>query len=193
MYYDQYAAVYSKYKVVSSKCKVTVSNYDATASCAIVLLPSSEIPTLTSYAIAMEQPYARRTELLPIGTRGGVQSTVAFAMSTRRMLGLSAAQFASEDYSALTGATPSSVWYWNIAAFDVSSVSVRFLVDLEYRVLFYDRRAPSLSYSLRVVKSPEEVQKRQRLPSSHLQPLAVNFVASPPQVSSSRLSFCGPH
>ncbi len=161
MYFDQYAAVYSKYKVISCSCSVTGSNYNASASAVLAIIPSSEIPTLTSYAIAMEQPYAKRTELLPISTRGGVQSTVASRMSTRRILGLTSAQFASEDYSATTGATPSSVWYWNIAAFDVSAVSVRLLVDLDYKVIFYDRRAPSPSYALKVVKTPEQQQERQ--------------------------------
>ncbi len=162
MYYDQYAAVYSKYKVVSSRISITGANYNAAASAALVLIPSSEIITITSYSIAMEQPYAKRSELLPVSTRGGVQSSVRAGISTRKILGLSEAQFASEDYSALTGATPSSVWYWNIAAFDISALSVRLVVDIEYRVIFYDRKAPALSFGLKVVKTPEEVARRQK-------------------------------
>ena len=102
MYYDQYAAVYSKYKVVASRMTVTSANYNAVASATIVLVPSSEIVTITSYSIAMEQPYAKRTELLPISTRAGVRSSVKSSMSTARMLGLTPAQLASEDYSALS-------------------------------------------------------------------------------------------
>ncbi len=161
LYYDQYAAVYSKYKVISSRCRVTVSNYNASASSCVVLVPSSEILTATSYMIAMEQPYAKRTELLPISTRAGVQSSISSAISTEKVIGLSKMQLASEDYSALTGATPASVWYWNIAAFDVAAVSVRMLVDIEYRVVFYDRRAINPSYTaLKISKSLEEQQKR---------------------------------
>ena len=162
MYYDQYAAVYSKYKVVASRMTVTSANYNAVASATIVLVPSSEIVTITSYSIAMEQPYAKRTELLPISTRAGVRSSVKSSMSTARMLGLTPAQLASEDYSALTGATPISVWYWNIACFDSSAVSIRAVVDIEYKVIFYDRRSPSLSFVHKVVKSKEEQDKRGR-------------------------------
>ena len=161
MYFDQYAAVYSKYKVKSSRIRVTAANYNAAASAVVVLLPSSEIVTITSYAIAMEQPYAKRTEMLPVSTRAGVQTSVSSAISTERILGLSPSQFAGEEYSALTGATPSSVWYWNIAAFDIVATSVRLTVGIEYKVLFYDRRAPSLSYELKIVKSTDEQKQRQ--------------------------------
>ena len=178
MYYDSYAGVYSKYKVISSTCKVTVSNYNAAASAVIVLIPSSEIVTITTYAIAMEQPYAKRTELLPVSTRQGVQSSVRSSISTQRMLGLSASQFAGEDYSALTGASPVSLWYWNIAAFDVSAVSVRMLVDITYKVLFYDRRAPQLSQLHRVVKSQEEIAQRKE--QRGIEPV-VNYVVPLPQ------------
>lgn len=174
LYYDQYAAVYSKYKVVSSRCRVTVSNYNATASCCVVLVPSSEILTATSYLIAMEQPYAKRTELIPISTRGGVQSSISSAISTEKVIGLSKMQLASEDYSASTGSTPSSVWYWNIAVFDVAAVSVRMLVDIEYRVVFYDRRAINPSFTApKIVKTLEEQQKRK--PKDDVPP-AMNFV-----------------
>lgn len=180
LYYDQYTAVYSKYKVISSKMRVTVSNYSASASTVAVLTPSSEIITVTSYSIAMEQPYSKRTELIPISTRQGAQSSVQSSMSTQKMLGLSAAQFASEDYSALTGAIPTSVWYWNLSFFDIVSVSVRFVVDLEYKVLFYDRRAPSLSLLHKTVKTPEQIEelhKRLRERGMSLEtPEALNYV-----------------
>jgi len=187
MYFDQYATVYSKYKVKSSRIRVTAANYNAAASAVIVLVPSSEIVTITSYSIAMEQPYAKRTEMLPVSTRAGVQTSVTSAMSTERILGLSPSQFAGEDYSALTGATPSSVWYWNIAAFDIVATSVRLTVDIEYKVLFYDRRAPSLSYELKIVKSPEEQKKRQtskptETVSNYVQPIpqTTPTLSSPP-------------
>lgn len=161
-YFDQYSAVYSKYKVISSTCRVTASNYNATAAAVVVLSPSSDIVTITSYSIAMEQPYAKRTEYMPVSTRMGCQSSVKKRMTTRRILGLSPSQFASEDYSALTGASPSSIWYWNISAFDISEVSVRLIVDIDYHILFYDRKAAVLSFGLRVVKTPEEIEKRKK-------------------------------
>ena len=161
MYYDQYAAVYSKYKVKYSRIRVTAANYNAAASAVVVVIPSSEIITVTSYPLAMEQPYAKRTEMLPVSTRAGVQTSVKNGISTERILGLSPSQFAGEEYSALTGATPASVWYWNLAAFDIAATSVRLTVDIEIKVLFYDRRSPSLSKELKVVKTPEEQKKRQ--------------------------------
>ncbi len=175
MYFDQYSEVYSKYKVISSRISVTAANYNAAASAVIVVVPSSEIITITSYAIAMEQPYAKRTELLPVSTRGGVQSSLRSGIRTQKILGLSSAQFASEDYSATTGATPSSVWYWNIAAFDISALSVRLVVDIDYRVIFYDRKAPSLSYGLKIVKTSQEIAQRQKDKNKESSPV-VNYV-----------------
>lgn len=202
LYYDQYTAVYSKYKVTSSKMRVTVANYNASASAVAVLTPSSEILTITSYPVAMEQPYAKRTELIPISTRQGAQSSVSSSMSTQKMLGLSASQFASEDYSALTGAIPLSVWYWNIAFFDIVEVSVRFVVDIEYKVLFYDRRAPSLSLTFKTVKTPEQIEEcRRKLRERGMSletPGVINYVApvgptlrSPPPVQSPSVGLPG--
>lgn len=170
MYYDQYAAVYQRYKVTQSSCKITIANYNATAAVVAVLLPSSEVVTITSYSIAMEQPYAKRTELIPISTRAGVKTTIKSVMSTRKILGLTNAQLQSEDYSALTGASPTSLWYWNLSFFNDNAVGVHFLVDLEYSVIFYDRRAPTLSKTvLSVVKTEEE--RLERATSESLPPV----------------------
>lgn len=192
MYFDQYAAVYSKYKVVASSCKVTVANYDATAAVVAVLVPSSEIVTITSYAIAMEQPYAKRTELIPISTRQGVKCTVKSMMTTQRMLGLTKAQLADDDYSASTGSSPLSLWYWNIAFLDDNAVGVHILVDLEYSVVFYDRRAPNLSKtSVKVSKTEEEIADKLP-PTDHaspvynlIAPVGVPSFAAPPGQSPS--------
>lgn len=185
LYYDEYDRVYQKYKVVASTCRVTATNYNAAASAVIVLTPSSEIITITSYPVAMEQPYAKRTELLPVSTRQGSQSTVKSAMTTRKMLGLSSAQFASEDYSASTGSNPASIWYWNISAFDIVEVSVRLVVDLEYRVIFYDRQAATLSKTLKVVKTPQEIEERRKRQADL--PLVMNYVV-PTEKSVRRVS-----
>lgn len=176
MYFDQYAAVYSKYKVTASSCKVTVANYNATAAVVAVLVPSSEIVTITSYAIAMEQPYAKRTELIPISTRQGVKSTVKSTMTTQRMLGLTKAQLADDDYSASTGSSPISLWYWNIAFLDDNAVGVHILVDLEYSVVFYDRRAPSLSKTSVKISKTEEEKADKLPPSDHVSPV-YNLIA----------------
>lgn len=146
-YYDQWSAFYQKYKVISSKIHCSVSNFQATAGVIAVVVPHTDILTLTTYYNAAEMPLMKRTEQIPISTRQGGISTVHSSASTRQICGLSEAQLASEDYSALTGANPLSIWYWNIGFFGANgtNVSVSFDVDLEYQILFYERYDPGAS------------------------------------------------
>jgi len=146
-YYDQFSAFYSRYKVTHCSLKLSVSNYSTTSACIVTVIPHSDILTLTNYYDAAEQPLVKRTEQVPISTRQGSRSSVTHSVSTRKVLGLSNAQLAGEDYSASTGATPLSVWYWNIGVFNPQGGNVNVIVDveLEYTALLYDRLNPGAS------------------------------------------------
>ncbi len=146
-YFDQYGALYSKYKVISSSIRVSLSNYSTSSSCIMTVTPHSEILTLTSYPVAAEQPLTKRTEQVPVSTRMGAKNTVIHFATSAGILGLSPAQLASEDYSALIGANPLSVWYWNIGFFNPQGANVSATVDVDmvYDALFYDRLDPGQS------------------------------------------------
>ncbi len=145
-YFDQWSAFYQRYKVISSRIKVSVSNYSATSGVICVVVPHTDILTLTTYYGAAEQPLMKRTEQIPVSTRLGGRNTVLSKATTRQILGLSEAQLASEDYSAGVGANPLQLWYWNLGFFGATgNISVVIDVDLDYKVLFYDRADPGAS------------------------------------------------
>lgn len=150
MYFDTYAALYTKYKVLHCSLHVTVINRNASDPLSFVVIPHSEVLTLTSYPLAAEAPYAVKTALVPIACR--VSKTLMHQMSTSTILGLKGSQVQDEDYSALVGANPASIWYWNIGAFSQAvNVTTTFQVDLVYDAVFYDRQVSGLSF----VKDPE--------------------------------------
>ncbi len=146
-YFDQYSAMYSKYKVLSSSINVSASNYSTSSSVIMTVTPHSEVLTLTSYPAAAEQPLTKRTQQIPISTRQGARNSVRASASTQTILGLNNAQLQSEDYSALTGANPISVWYWNIGLFNPQGANVSVTLDLEIRyvAVLYDRVDPGSS------------------------------------------------
>jgi hypothetical protein len=148
MYHDTYASLYEKYKVVKSTVRATFINRSATDPASVVIIPHSEVLTLTSYELASETPYAKKTLQIPIAAR--VTMTILHSMSTSQVLGITHGQFQDEDYSALVSANPVSIWYWNFGAFSfgASNVSVSVTVDFTYDVIYYDRKAPSLSFKV---------------------------------------------
>jgi hypothetical protein len=146
-YFDQWSAFYQKYKVLSSSIRVSVSNYSATGGVICVIVPHTDILTLTSYSSAAEQPRMKRTEQLPVSTRMGALNTIRHGITTQAVCGLSSAQVSSEDWSATVGSNPLQVWYWNLGFFGAASnnVSVSFDVELEFVALLYDRADPGSS------------------------------------------------
>jgi len=157
MYFDTYAGLYNKYKVLSSSMRITASNRSATDPLMVVVIPHSEVLTLTSYPLAAEAPYAVKTKQVSISCR--VTEVLLSSMRTSTILGLKGGQLNDEDYSATVGANPNSIWYWNVGAFDAGggNVNASLQVDLEYTAVFYDRQVSGLSY----VKDPEKDHAKQ--------------------------------
>ncbi len=161
MYFDTYAALYTKYKVIASTLRVTVSNRSGTDPATVVIIPHSEVLTLTSYPLAAEAPYAVKTKQVSIAAR--VTEKLLRSMKTSTILGLKGGQINDEDYSALVGANPNSIWYWNIGAFStgVSNVTVSLQIDLEYTAIFYDRQVSGLSFVLNPEKDHQKAPRHE--------------------------------
>jgi hypothetical protein len=98
-------------------------------------------------------------------------------MTTKNLLGLMPREIEDQDYSALVGAQPSSEWYWQIVAQDLSAqnVEVSLQVALIYNVEFYDRAdvIPSLGAKI----TPEEARRL-----AHGPPLTISSPIKEPEV-----------
>jgi len=160
-YYDQFATLYTRYRVYGSRITVSAINEQVGSALRVTIIPSSEITTFTSSTYSLEHPYARPLKLLGVG--GLMSAQASCAMATAKILGLRSREILDQDYSALTSATPSSVWYWQIVAQDLSAENVQasMQVLITYDVEFYDRNLTSPSTT--VMKDPETIPREQRL------------------------------
>jgi len=159
-YYDELQRMYSRYRVFASKLTVSVMNNVGTSPVQITIVPSSEVFTLGLTTHPLEYPRAKPAKLL--GVAGYNTTSVSQRISTREILGLKDKQVLDEDFSALTGANPASIWYWMISAYDIqaANVSVAVQVKLQYECELYDRVTvdPSLA-----VRDPEKIPREERI------------------------------
>jgi len=138
-YYDQYATIYSKYLVLGSSIKISMMNNAGTSPVFMVIIPATEILTLTTGAPASEYPRARTSKLL--GVSGYQTTSISNSAQTETILGLIPGQIKDMDYSSLTGANPLELWYWNCFFQNVNATNLTISVQIEmvFDVQFYDR------------------------------------------------------
>jgi len=158
-YFDELSSMYSRYRVYSSRIKVAAMNNVGTSPVQMTLVPSSEVFALGLTTHPLEYPRAKGAKLL--GVSGYQTTTVAHWATTREILGLKAKQVLDEDFSALCGANPVSIWYWMVSAYDVqaANVNVGVQVSIEYECELYDRLTVNPSFKV----PPESVPKEKRL------------------------------
>lgn len=167
-YYDQLSELYTRYRVYGSRISVSAINEQVGSALQVTVIPSSDITTFTSSTYPLEHPYAKGLRLLGVG--GLMSAKTRHTMTTARILGLRPREILDQDYSASTGATPASVWYWQIVAQDLSSENVQtsMQVVISYDVEFYDRNLTTPSTTIR---DPESVPREQRLQMAYGQAL----------------------
>ena len=163
-YYDQMSLLYTRYRVYGSRITVAAINEQVGAALQITVIPSSDITAFTTSTYPLEHPYATPMRLLGVG--GLMSGTVSTAMATARILGLRPREILDQDYSATTGSNPSSIWYWQIVAQDLSAENVMtsLQVTINFDVEFYDRNLTSPSVTL---KDPETIPREQRLQQAY--------------------------
>lgn len=147
MYFDQYAAIYNVYRVTGCSITVDCINAQGLSGCYFVCFPNTEIGTLTSVSLALEQSKARSAHILPIAG-GGPAFTYKQYCSTREACGLIKGELNDDSLSATVGNNPTQVWYWNLfwnTTDNASDCTVNAIVKLTYYVQFSDKKPGSLS------------------------------------------------
>lgn len=159
-YYDQMSLLYTRYRVYGSRIAVAGINEQVGSALQVTVIPSSDITAFTTSTYPLEHPYATPMRLLGVG--GLMSGVVSTAMGTARILGLRPREILDQDYSAATGSNPSSIWYWQVVAQNLSAENVMtsLRVTIHYDVEFYDRNLTSPSMTL---KDPETIPRDQRL------------------------------
>jgi hypothetical protein len=141
-FYDQLTPVYGRYKVLSSSIIVEMINTSGGSGSGAIfaITPNTEIITFTAWEKAAELPLAKVSEIVPISSVYPFK--LNHSASTTNVCGLLPYQVNDEDWSALTGANPVQLWYWNVnaaATNPATNVSVQFRVRLTYNAIMYDR------------------------------------------------------
>ena len=147
MYFDQYAGIYNKYRVVGSAIRVEAINAQGLSGCYFMMFPNTDIATLTSIPLALEQSRARAANIMPIAG-GGPAARYKQYCSTRKACGLLKGEAYDDTLSATIGNNPAQVWYWNLfweTTDSASNVTINALVKITYYVQFFDKAPGALS------------------------------------------------
>lgn len=147
LYFDQYATLYSKYRVVGSAIRVDSVNTSSTCAAYFICWPHTDVAGASTISQELEQGRAKAPKILPIAQRGPEGRLKSYC-STRKACGLTKAQMADDDFSALTGNNPIQIWYWNLlwgTTDTTTACTVNAVVKLTYYVQFYEKRIVSPS------------------------------------------------
>lgn len=122
--YSTMSAMYTQYKIYGSKVNFKIMNLGITNASAengdtfwCTLIPTSSqqsasqvltVDTISSYPHAKK----RLIQWQPITT--SKVWTIKHYMSTRKIEGITKAEFEDADYNAATGASPTNIWNWNL-------------------------------------------------------------------------------
>lgn len=156
--FDDYAALYNQYRVWQSSIKVhMMTTLSGTEPIMWVLGPRHTSTAVTS-ATQMDyaaQPYAHST-LQNIYRTGASDTVWSGSMSTRKIQGLSAAEFEGrDDLTSLVSTNPTEVWFWHVTATNVDpsvTSTVCFMAELVYDVEFFDRVDSALDFKQRELR-----------------------------------------
>lgn len=142
-YFDQFIASYEKYRVFKTHIKLRVTNISQTDVSEVVLVPGSQIPTLTSLSLAREMPRSKCTGILPAFQ--AVPIEISLSLRTKTVLGLQSRQIYDQDYGAVFNANPVELWYYTIYCWGLSTNNVLVDVEMLFECEFYDRAPVTLS------------------------------------------------
>lgn len=140
LYFDQYAAMYSKYRVLGSAVKLDVINNSPTSALFYVCEPNTDLSSITDISTLYEQARAGAPKLVPIAAR--IASRMKKYCSTRKVCGLTKAQVYDDTFASSVVTSPTNVWYWNLlfGSIDAETIPVgHFMIKITYYVQFFDR------------------------------------------------------
>jgi len=148
LYFDQYIASYEKYRVFKTHIQVRVTNNTQSTVNELVIVPTSQVPTLTSISMAREQ--ARAVTSGPLPAFQALPRVIRLSLTTKTVLGLQKTQIYDQDYGAIFSASPVELWYYTLYAWSAAT-AIDLVVDVEltFECEFYDRAPLSLSFEER--------------------------------------------
>lgn len=140
VFYDQMALIYGKYIVSGSKCHIMVNNINAnsadTAATTIALTPyggPNDLAALTPETLSAQ----RYGKIKKMGTAisGTNQNQISSYMSTKQIYGYEHIN-QTEELMALTGASPTRLWYWYFALAPIVGITI-YNFEITIRMTYY--------------------------------------------------------
>lgn len=137
--FQQLSGLYDRYKVMGSRMKIIFANTsDAPVNLMIV-------PSVTSTPISIIDGYGNAySKIRMVGQAGGIDVThMQSYISTVKIRGEIEARY-DEDYSALTTASPSRLWFWQVlveAANQSNVVTGNINLIVDFYVKFSKRKS----------------------------------------------------
>jgi len=157
-YYDTYASIYGKYRVYASRIMIDMINGSPTAGISFVILPHTDIVTMTTWHEMAELPMAKVGQIVPIASR--YAQRLSHTATTEQACGLRPKEVLDQDWASTVGTNPVQLWYWNIGIASVdltTNADISMRVRLEYEVVFFERNDPGVSvYRNPVVPSDQQ-------------------------------------
>lgn len=140
---DQWALFYSQYRVLSVDIDITMSNTTSYSVLAGYML-KTDISVTTDMNTAIEKPYSKILVVPPIDTASSNNVLRIRGLRPNKILGLTDAEYRGEqNYSAVMSASPAArapiLHLISQCADLLTSVSVRFIVEISYHVELFSR------------------------------------------------------
>jgi len=147
LYYDDLMKIYSKYKVTSATLNV---HFLAESNAFIYIVPLTDlIPANADTPTRWELARAR---CVPVGA-AYIQPSRSFkaTYTSQAIFGINHQQMMDDSYSGTITTNPDQIWYINFLAISSNLgglTSLNAAVKISYTTIFYDRIAPTPSFSL---------------------------------------------
>lgn len=141
--YDQFTALYDKYRVLGSSITARIA-YGSSASAGAINLIACVIPSSSPTSLAAENALItenRYAKTRYLNAYQGMDKPLKHYMTTAKMFGTpSVAVRAEDNYAAVVGNNPSTVWYWHVYVSTLdfaTNSSATVYLTLNYYVEFF--------------------------------------------------------
>lgn len=145
LYFDQFSAIYNQYAVVKSKIKVRLAQELSSNKAMIVGIVGDDNGTTSStFSTLMEQSHGN-TKVLGIGSADSL-SYLSQKFHCKKMLTID--PYTSETYKTAIGSSPTEAWdvlVWTITMDGTTTQTIRFIVEIQFTVLFTELKDVSQS------------------------------------------------
>lgn len=143
--FTQWQGFYSYYRVLGAA--LTVEAVSGTTTPQVIAIKASRgVPSEIDYKDFITDPYSKYKVIT--SSAGGAPTKLNMYMPSRKILGLTQAQYDDEDYRASVNANPASEWYFSVAVDTLPTAGnpdVTVLYTLTYYVELSGRKDLSLS------------------------------------------------